>query len=99
MYANWRGLDRFSQTSNVDSGSRHSFAFPAHHPDRLRSFVHAEIPSLTVFFHPDQRTSLRTAANGYAASVPAVKKSWGSQKIAHVSYGDDAGLRAMCDVE
>jgi hypothetical protein len=67
--------------------------------DRLRSFIHTEIPSLAVLFHPDQGTCLRTAANRYVAFVPAVKKSWGGQKIAHVSYGYDARIRAVCDVE
>jgi hypothetical protein len=33
------------------------------------------------------------------AFVSSAKKSWGGQKIAHVSYGYDARLRAVCDLE
>jgi hypothetical protein len=79
--------------------SKRTFALPAQRLYRPRSFVHTEIPSLAVLFYPDQGTCIRTAANRYVAFVPAVKKSWGGQKIAHVSYGYDASLSAVGDVE
>ena len=67
--------------------------------DRPGGFIHTEIPSLAVLFDPNQGTCLRAAANRYVAFVPAVKKSWGGQKIAHVSYGYNASLSAVGDVE
>jgi hypothetical protein len=79
--------------------SRRTFALPAHRSDRLRILIHAEIPSLAVLFYPNQGTCLRTTANRSVAFVPAVKKSWGGQKIAHVSYGYDASLSAVDYVE
>jgi hypothetical protein len=66
---------------------------------QLRSFIHTEVPSLAILLHPNQGSRLGTATNRYVAFVPAVKKSWGREKIAHVSYGYDARLGAVCDVE
>jgi hypothetical protein len=70
-----------------------------HRLDKLRSFIHAEIPSLAILLHPNQGPCLGTAINRYVGFVAAVKKSWSSQKIAHVGHGYDARLRAVCDVE
>jgi hypothetical protein len=67
--------------------------------DKLRSFIHTKIPSLAVFFHPNQGPCLGTATNRYLGSVPAVKKSWGGQKIAHVGHGDNALRGAGGDVK
>jgi hypothetical protein len=75
------------------------FACPAYRWKWLRGFIHTEIPALAVLLHPNQGTCLGTASNRYVAFVPAMKKSWGSQKIAHVSYGNNAPLRTVGNVE
>ena len=67
--------------------------------DRLRGFIHTEIPSLAVLFYPHQGTCLRTTANRYVGFVSAVKEGWSGQKIAHVSHGYDAPCRTVCDIE
>ena len=72
---------------------------PGHRADNLRRFIHTEMPSLAILFHPNQRPCFRAAADRNMASVPAAKKNWGRQKIAHVRYGYNASRRAGRDAE
>ena len=65
----------------------------------LWSVIHPDTPASAALFHPDEGTRLGTACNRYLASVPAVKKSWGGQKIAHVSHRHDALFRTGSEVD
>jgi hypothetical protein len=51
------------------------------------------------FFSTQTREPVLATANRYVAFVPAVEKSWGGQKIAHMSYGYNASLSAVGNVE